>query len=132
MQIPSILAILLMLPALLVPGGLGLCMCACPAMSAPVAAHSCCAQPAPAGDAGDLGQPVVVAHCSDCHEFSVPQQNVLQADPGRADWAAAQAYPVAIAPFCSVPAVRPEHVRPQVGCRFLPPPDKLRSLPLLI
>jgi hypothetical protein len=132
MHIRSFMLLLIMLPALLVPGGSTLCFCMCPEMRAKAAERSCCAKETAAVEPQDHQHPVLDARCSGCHPLVVPHQQVQQTSTGRTEWLAASLHFTTIAQAVVVPP--PQFVRTLrwSGARSPSPPGRLRTLPLLI
>lgn len=132
MQFRSILLLLFMLPALLVPGASTLCMCLCPEMRAQAAEHSCCATETSAGESHDQDQPVLDARCTGCHPIFLPRTQVQPTDTGRAEWLAASLHFVQVAHVSVVPPACWVETLRWSGARSPSPPGRLRTLPLLI
>ena len=144
MQVRSLFLFLMMLPALLLPDGVTIAMCWCAEMRAPVAVKSCCAPSMPVRESccasmtsreesTEQGRQTLVAPCAGCHQFSLPHEQIQQAEATTHAKFFATAMPfVALARVFFVEPPRVQRSLRWRDTRSPAPPGKSRSLPLLI
>jgi len=132
MDIRRILLLVVMLPALLSPGGSSMCLCWCPERSTPEADHSCCTKASAPAEQDDRDQPVVGALCSRCHPLPIPNETARPTDAKRADSVAAALHFIPASIVVDVRYLVREYAPRWPGSRAPSPPGRTRTLPLLI
>ncbi len=143
MQIRSILLLLIMLPALLLPEGLAFSLCRCDVMRASSSRSACCAamvpvvkacctKPAATSSSENRNGAALVAGCNGCQRISLPNERIWQSEATHTELFAAAMPFIALARVHVVEPPRFECSLRLSGARFKAPPDRARSLPLLI
>ena len=132
MRLLRLILALVLLPALLLPGGFSIGLCLCPALRKAQApcALSCCPSQRPSRH-DEL--PTLSWTCTGCYSLALPDQKAKQQDPSRAlDTSQPTLLFRASWPPVHVVAARMGRVSSSSGARTPLPPGEHRSLPLLI